>query len=249
MTWLEVERELARDPRLILPVGALEQHGTHLPLGTNTLVAGAVATALSERRRILLAPTFSYGVTMPGGPWPGTAGLRRKTFHRVLNELMARWEDHGVREFVVISAHRYDPHLEAILMVLNAKSVTTVFDLSQIDVSDLLHDDPYREHAGELETSLLLHLAPERVRADAIEDFVPDEKALRRYTRGRVPTPPRPSGGVVGRPSRASADTGRVVFERYVEALADAIPPSEPGPTAPGAGYDPSALPDAEDAS
>jgi creatinine amidohydrolase len=223
MTWMEVDRELVRDPRIILPVGALEQHGPHLPLGANTLISEAVADSLSERLRILVAPTFAYGVTLTGGPWPGTAGLRRKTFHRVLNELMARWEDHGVREFIVISAHRYDPHLEAILMSLNANSATTVFDLSQIDVSDLLSEDPRQEHSGELETSLLLHLAPDRVRTAAIEDFVPDERSLRRYTRGRVPTPPYPSSGVVGRPSVASAEKGRAVFERYVEALANAV--------------------------
>jgi len=220
LPWPEVGRALARDPRLLLPVGALEQHGPHLPLGTNTLVAVQVAVAVSERTGILRAPPLSYGVTVGGGPWAGSAGLRRKTFHRVLNELLDRWEDHGVREFVVITAHRYEPHVEALLLSLTAHSTTKVFDLHQIDVADLLEADPASEHGGELETSLLLHLAPHLVRTDELADFEPGDRLLRRYIRGRVPTPPKESRGVVGSPSLATAAKGKAVFNRWVVTLA-----------------------------
>lgn len=232
LPWQEVGRALARDPRLLVPVGALEQHGPHLPLGANTLIAKHVARAVSQRTGILVAPTFSYGVTVGGGPWAGTAGLRRKTFHRALNELLARWEDHGVQEFLVVTAHRYEPHVEALLLSLTAHSTTTVFDLHQIDVSDLLESDVALEHAGELETSLLLHLAPHLVRTSDSADFMPNPKALRRYIRGRVPTPPPESRGVVGRPTAGSAEKGEAVFTRWVDALvATANPPEhEPSP-------------------
>ena len=219
LTWPEVGRILARDPRLLVPVGALEQHGPHLPLGTNTFIASEVVSAVSNRLGILRAPPFSYGVTLGGGPWAGTAGLRRKTFHRALNELLARWEDHGFREFLVVTAHRYEPHVEAILLSLTAGSVTTVFDLHQLGPADLLATDPWGEHAGELETSLMLHLAPERVRPTEIADFVPEERTLRRYIRGRVPTPPPESRGAVGRVTTASAEKGRALFDGWVETL------------------------------
>jgi creatinine amidohydrolase/Fe(II)-dependent formamide hydrolase-like protein len=235
LSWSEVGRALARDPRLVVPVGALDQHGPHLPVGSNTLVAARVATEVSRRLGILCAPAFSYGVTTAGGPYAGAAGLRRKTFHRALNELLARWEDHGVGEFLVVTAHRCEPHVEAILMALTPRAVTTVFDLYQIDVSDLLEEDPWRAHAGELETSLLLHLAPERVRLEEAADFVPEDRALRRYTRGRVPTPPPESRGILGRPSLASPDKGRSVFLRYVTTLVDVIGGGRPEPSeAPG---------------
>ncbi len=219
LSWVAVGRALARDSRLIVPVGALEQHGPHLPLGTNVRVAEAVAAEVSERRAILRAPVFSYGVTTGGGPWAGTAGLRRKTFHRAINELFARWEDHGVSEFVIVTAHRYEPHLEALLMALTASSTTTVLDLFHVDVVDLLDGDPEGEHGGELKTSLMLHLAPELVNSDEISDFVPEPRALRRYTRGRVPTPPPKARGAVGRPSLASTEKGQAVFQRYVETV------------------------------
>ncbi|MEJ2205642.1 MAG: creatininase family protein [Gemmatimonadota bacterium] len=223
LAWPEVGRVMARDPRLIIPVGALEQHGPHLPLGTATLIANAVATKLSTDLAILMAPAFAYGVTLAGGPWAGRTGLRRKTFHRVLNELFARWEDHGVEEFVVVSAHRYDPHLEAILMVLTAQSITTVYDLYQIDVSDIVEAAPTGEHGGELETSLVMHLAPDLVRHDEIADHAPKADALRRYTRGRVPTPPTDTRGAIGYPSRATAEKGAAVFHRWVTTLEAAL--------------------------
>lgn len=223
LTWQEIAEAVERDPRLLLPVGALEQHGPHLPLGTSTLIAERVADALSERLAILRAPTFSYGVTASAGPFAGTAGLRRKTVHRAVNELLAAWEDQGLREFLVVTAHRYEPHLEALLMALTASAATTVFDLYQVDVLDLVQTDPEEEHGGELATSLLLYLAPERVRTGKIGDFGAGERALRRYSRGRVPTPPPGTHGAVGRADLASAEKGEAIFTRYVEALTAAL--------------------------
>lgn len=229
LTWREVSRALVRDPRLILPVGALEQHGPHLPLGTNTFIATHVARELSEDVGILRGPAFPYGVGLPANrSFSGTAALRRKTFHRAVNELLASWEDHGFREFIIVTAHRYEPHVDALLMALTTKSVTTVVDLYAIDVSDIIEVSPEAEHAGEVETSLLLHLAPERVRTGMIADYLLAPGTLRRYVRGRVPTPPPSSEGAVGRPSRASAETGRRIYQRYVEGVRKAMGDGRP---------------------
>lgn len=223
MTWPDVRESLERDARLILAVGALEQHGPHLPLGTNLHIASHVARVVSERLAILRAPPFSYGSVNGRGPFPGVAGLRRKTLHRAVNELLAHWEDDGVTEFLIITAHRYEPHLEALLMALTGTAATSVYDLYQVDVSDILEADPETEHAGELETSLMLHLEPHLVCLDRARDFVPTGQALRKYTRRRVPAPPLASAGALGAPSRASADKGARVFARYVDALTAAI--------------------------
>ncbi len=223
LPWTEVGRILERDPRLIFPVGALEQHGPHLPCGTNVTVAVRVARALSERLGILRAPAFSYGVAVGGGPFPGPAGLRRKTFHRAYSELLARWTDDGVRHFVVITAHRFEPHLESLLMTPAVLASKSVYDLYQIDVSDILESDPEFEHAGELETSLMLHLEPDTVRWSEARDFLPQGQKLRKYTRRRVPTPPLESGGVLGSPTLATAAKGERIFRRWVRAIAGAV--------------------------
>lgn len=221
LTWREVGRHLARDSRLLFPVGALEQHGPHLPLGTNTFIAEALAREASEEAGVLRAPTLPYGVVMEDeGRFAGRAGLARKTLHRAVNELLALWEDHGVSEFVVVTAHRFEPHLDALLMALTSDSITTVIDLYRIDVSDLLDSPPHTEHAGELETSLMLHLAAERVREGATVDTPRDDAAsARSYIRGGMPTPPPGSAGVVGRADLATAEKGHRVWQRYRAAL------------------------------
>jgi len=223
LPWPDIEDVTSRDPRLILPVGALEQHGPHLPVGSNIIIARSVAHDVSARTGILRAPTLSYGVPVGGGPYAGRAGLRRKTLHRVVNELLEQWEDDGVEHFVIITAHRFEPHLEALLMTTIGVSSNAVYDLYQIDVSDIIDSDPELEHAGELETSLMLHLAPELVRLDRIRDFRPEAGELRKYTRRRVPKPPRASRGVIGAPSLASAEKGGRVFSRYVDRLCRAL--------------------------
>jgi len=224
LAWPKVARILEVEPRLIFPIGALEQHGPHLPIASNTFIAQRVAREVSERCRVLRAPAFSYGVTVAGGPFRAP-GLRRKTFHRVVNELLERWEDLAVKHFVLITAHRFEPHLEALLMTASGPATKSVYDLYQIDVSDVLETDPELEHAGELETSLMLHLAPQLVQMERAKDFVPEGGALRKYTRRRVPKPPVPSQGVVGTPSVASADKGERIFKRYVDMLCQAVSP------------------------
>ncbi|MDX1646862.1 MAG: creatininase family protein [Longimicrobiales bacterium] len=223
LPWPEVGRRIEADPRLIVPVGALEQHGPHLPVGTNIIVSRQVALEVSRRTGILLAPTFSYGVTVGGGPYPGRAGVRRKTLHRVMNELIQMWEEDGFVDFAIITAHRFEPHLEALLMTVTGSSETSVFDLYQIDVSDIIASDPEAEHAGELETSLMLHLAPDLVHLERAIDFLPRGDALRKYTRRRVPKPPEDSRGVIGAPSLATPGKGHRVFLRYVEKISHAI--------------------------
>ncbi len=85
-----------------------------------------------------------------------------------------------------------------------ASACSTIINIYSIEVDDLLEGPPEGEHGGELETSLLLHLAPDRVRTELIADFIPDPRTFRRYVRGRVPTPPPGSRGTVGRPTLVS---------------------------------------------
>ncbi len=222
LTWHEVRETLARDQRLIFPIGALEQHGPHLPLGTNSLIVERLAADLSRELGILVAPTFQYGVISPTRDrFPGRATLQRKTLHRTINELLASWEDHGITEFVLLTAQRYDAHLDALLMALTTGAETTVIDLHAIDVSDLLDHPPEWEHAGELETSLVLHLAPELVRADRVANAPLSPEQGRRYVRNLMPTPPPGSGGVVGHPGAATPEKGRLIYRRLYTAIRD----------------------------
>ncbi len=220
LSWPEVRLHLERDPRLIMPVGALDHHGPYLPLGANTLIAERVARTLSGHLRVIVAPTFHYGLTKPDWtPYPDTSTLRRKTFHRAINELLASWDDHGISEVIVITAQRHEPHLESLLAALTSTSITEVVDLMTIDVRDLVEGHPEHERGGELGTSLLLHLAPQLVRMDQAADYLDHQGPPAKYVQGRVTSPHPDFQGVVGRPTLATAEKGKAVFERYVLVL------------------------------
>ncbi|MCI0433586.1 MAG: creatininase family protein [Gemmatimonadetes bacterium] len=223
MSWIDVAAHLARDPRLLVPIGALEQHGPHLPLGTNTLLSERIAHDLSAEFRVLCAPTMPfgvnyYGVHVPvGRAYAGTATLRQKTLHRTINELLAAWERHGVAEFVILTAHRHEPHLDALATLVTARARVRVVSIWDIDVSDLLDAQPGPLHAGEAETSLMLHLYPSLVRMDRAQDA-----PLARgggYDPRRLPAPPTTGSGVTGVPSAASAEKGQRIYVRIVTAI------------------------------
>jgi creatinine amidohydrolase len=109
LTPAEVGAALRADPRLILPVGALDAHGPHLPLGTDTLLADRLADDLSAVSGVLRAPAVTYGVNAATRrPAPGAATLRKKTLHRLLNDLLNAWEDGGVDEFILLTTHQQD---------------------------------------------------------------------------------------------------------------------------------------------
>ena len=224
LSWPEVRLTLSRDARLLLPVGALDHHGPHLPLGANTLIAENLAMSLSRHLQLLVAPTFHYGLTKPDwAPYPGTSTLRRKTFHRAINELLTSWDDHGIDEIVIITAQRHEPHIEALLAALTENATTEIVDLMTIDVADLVEGRPDEERGGELETSLLLFLAPELVRMEEAVDYLLEAHSFGKYVEGRVTTPPPGFKGVVGRPTLATAEKGAAVHGRYIDVLVEAL--------------------------
>lgn len=224
LSWIDVAAHLARDPRLIIPVGALEQHGPHLPLGANVLIARHLALDLSREFGVLRAPTIYYGVNVPSErAYAGTATLRQKSLHRVLNELLASWEAHGIAEFILITAHRHEPHLDALATLITRSARVRVVSVWDVDIANLLEAQPGPLHAGEAETSVLLYLYPEIVRMERARDFELPPEAFERYLRGELPTPPPGGAGVVGHPTAATAEKGRRIYQRILYAVRRAV--------------------------
>jgi len=216
LTWPDVTEYLTRDRRLIVPVGSCEQHGRHMPLGTDSLVAERLAYDLSAEFGVLVAPTLAYGVNVDTEQaYAGTSSLRRKTLHRALNDLLSTWEGHGFDEFVLITANFHDPHLDALTSVVTEHARVRVVDLQSVRIGQFLDKQKGPEHAGEAETSVMLYLAPQLVRREDIEDYLLDPKQIRRYLRGRMPRPPTGCEGAIGHPSAATAEKGEQIY-RYV---------------------------------
>lgn len=214
-----VRSTLAADPRLIVPVGTCEQHGAHLPLGCDTMVIERLADDLSAEFRILRAPTIEYGVNAGARDLPpGNASLRRKTLRRLVNDLLTDWESEGVAEFLILTMHGHAPHQEALGTVVTNKARVRVIDILAIDFSSLVDLPGGPIHGGEVDTSLVLFVAPHLVQMTAARDFILPERDRRRYRRGSALYLPADTASV-GAPSRASAEKGQQIYELIRERI------------------------------
>lgn len=224
LSWIDAAAHFARDPRLIIPVGALEQHGPHLPLGSNVLIARRLAVDLSAEFGVLRAPSMYYGVNVESERvYSGTAALRQKTLHRAINELLGAWEDDGVAEFIILTAHRHEPHLDALATLVTNAARVRVVSLWDVEIGDLLEKQPGHLHACEAETSVMLYLYPELVRLERARDFELPEQEFERFIRGQLPSPPPGGAGVVGFPGAATAQKGEAIYRRIVQAVRRAV--------------------------
>lgn len=219
----EVTELLTRDPRLIVPVGTCEQHGPHMPLGCDTIIVEHLSDDLSAEFSVLRAPTLEYGVNVDTErAAPGNASLRRKTLHRMLNDLIDSWEATGIREFILLTAHEHDPHLEALSTIVTSGARVRVVDIFEVDFSDLLEGQQEPMHGDEVDTSLLLYLAPKLVALDLAEDYMMSREELRRYRRGWLRVP-KGSPGSIGRPRLASAEKGEAIYKRIRSRIRERI--------------------------
>ena len=218
LSWMDAAAWFRRDPRLIVPVATCMQHGPHLPLGADAIIVESLAGGISSHHNVLVAPTLSYGAASERDQeYAGTAAIGAKTLHRVLNDLVAGWERHGVREFVLITAQGFGSHFGALVSVIAERARIRAVDINAVDLSGFLTNPDIPERAGELETSLLLHLAPQLVHEDRIEDTPLERHEVAELLVGSEPMPPPGSPGVVGNPTFASADKGRRIYDYLVE--------------------------------
>ncbi len=211
------------DPRLIVPVGTCEQHGPHLPLGCDTLIVERLADDLSAEFNVLRAPTVEFGVnSTTERVFAGNGSVRKKTLHRMLNDLIDSWETSGFEEFILLTAHGHDPHQEALATVITRDARVRVVDIFAVDVSDLLEGQTEPMHGDEVDTSLMLYLAPELVRVEVAQDYMMSREEVRRYRRGWLRVP-KGSPGSIGRPTLATAAKGEALYERIRRRISDRI--------------------------
>ncbi|MDQ3081346.1 MAG: creatininase family protein [Gemmatimonadota bacterium] len=220
---MQIEAVIAEDPRLIIPIGTCEQHGPHLPLGVATIIVEHLADDLSAEYGVLRAPTVEYGVNVDTERgFMGNASVRKKTLHRMLNDLIDSWEATGFKEFILLTAHGHDPHQEALATVITAGARVRVVDMLAINLSELLEGQTEAMHGDEVDTSIMLYLAPHMVHHELARDYMMSREQLRRYRRGTLKVPSA-SAGSIGRPSMASAEKGRILYERIRSRISDRI--------------------------
>jgi creatinine amidohydrolase len=224
LTPLHVRTQLGQDPRLIVPVGTTEQHGPHLPLGCDTIIVERLADDLSAEFQVLRAPTIEYGVNAhTEAPFPGSATLRRKTLHRVMNDLIGSWEDGGVKEFIIITAHGQAPHQEALSTLRTRHATVRTVDVFAVPYQQQPESEEPPVHGGVVDTSLILYIDADLVALDRARDFLPTRRESRRYRRGTAKAIPNSSPGSFGQPTLASAEEGERLYHLIYDRVATRV--------------------------
>ena len=206
----------------VLPVGATEQHGPHLATGTDSVIAERAALAAADRTGDVVLPTVAYGCSLGHtAHWPGTLSLSPATLTALVEDV-GRWvHASGFRKLVIVNAHATNgpPCGSAILQLrhelpdLRLRFVT-VADLTP-EIAAAIRDDAPDFHANDAETSLLLHFDPALVRPELAVDE-PDRTVGLVF---QYPVPLTTVSGVVGSPTRATAERGAALFDAVVDAL------------------------------
>ena len=222
---------------VLLPLGSFEQHGPHLPLTTDTLIAEAVAheVALALEGSILVAPGLAWGVSPYHLGYAGTASASREALTGMVQAAVADWIGAGFRFAFLYSGH--GGNLEALHAAVNALPdevaarafVVNDWARQREAVHNLassrfgLDPDTVGSHAGHSETSIVLHLAPELVRmSEAQRGFIGDnrEAADRMVSQGVRSLGP---SGVIGDPTTATAEAGALYLALLRDLAVDEI--------------------------
>jgi creatinine amidohydrolase len=227
MPGFEARREETRT--VLLPLGSLEEHGPHLPLGTDTFHALEVARRLARLRPALVAPPLFYGMCRSTREHPGTVSISGDALRGLLLSVGREFYRQGMRCLVFISGHAGSTHMSAVVeaaeLLLEGLPEAGIAVVNLLDLlREVLRDHPDLvrttgdSHAGEVETALMLAAYPRLVRGTAPAEWPRFPKYIlvrdkRRYW----------PGGVWGNPALASAGQGEAILKAEVDRLVTII--------------------------
>ena len=225
-------RSLPRDSTLVIaPIAATEQHGPHLPVGTDTILAGAVAEGVERTLgdRALVLPVLWLGASDHHLPRGGTLTSPLPTYEQILVDLLTPLLREGFRRFLILNGHggNIDPLRVALrrLDVEFPRAILTgaaYWDLAADELAALCRGGRKEMgHACEIETSMVLHLRPDLVRLGEIRDDPDNSPPGLRGLSWPRDFARRTDHGVVGHPESADGERGRLMLEAAVGKVAE----------------------------
>jgi len=189
MSWTDVRDYLKTCDIVIIPLGATEQHGRHLPLGTDYYEALGMSKLISARTRVMVAPVLLAGYSVYHSGFPGTLSLKPETMEQVLFETAEMLMKYGFRRFLFFNYHGGNN-------IVQQKIIHRINHTTEAMAAAIGHDSPIQKeeegeffdwHAGVNETSIMLYLKPELVKMERAEkpkiQFTPQMQKLRELSR------------------------------------------------------------------
>ncbi len=233
LTWEEMNEAIAMQKVVILPTGSTEQHGPHLPLDTDVFLTESVCLEAAQRApdRMLVLPPISYGLNLHHIDFPGTIHIEPEVYIAFCTQITKSVAYHGFRKMLLVNGHGSNTPLNDLVarkIVLGTSALCAAVNYFALALDTFAEAGgaPFIAHADEFETSLYLHLAPERVRMDKA---VAGHDIMGRYVSSDSTAnyPVRFSDiwgrwtntGVHGDPTLATAEKGQAIFEAAVTNL------------------------------
>jgi creatinine amidohydrolase len=218
--------ERLTDPVALWPVGAVEPHGPHAPLGTDTLISvGMCERAAARLENAVVLPPLPFGVTRYGAAFAGAIGISEQTLRAVVLDVAKSVADNGFRRLVIVNNH-FEPEQVATLRAAAEEAGALYLDLVRRRNAQRLTDEFRRGscHAGRYETSLVLADAPELVDRTATE-LPPNEVDMpAAMAAGRTDfLAMGMDRAYCGAPAEATADEGRQTFETLTDMLVELV--------------------------
>jgi len=231
LKWPDVEA-LSRDMPVVVPIAALEQHGRHMPLFTDSLLLGEVIRRVSERLkdRVLFTPLMWLGNSEHHLDFPGTMTAAPRVYLDLLKDMVENFLFHGFRRIVLVNGHGGNivpasqamfelrqKHRERSDLVLVSTTYWTLGAQPQKADRSLVQD--HMGHACEWETSMMLRLRPELVGDYKAVQSISQEEPLAPAHRAWI-TKDRSTPGHIGAPRQASAEKGEMLFRMFADDVA-----------------------------
>ncbi len=242
LKWIDIEKYLKNDDRIILPIGSTEEHGKWLPLGTDTFAAVVLAEDASKKTGVLVAPPLFFGWSPHHMALPGTISIRAEILIELLYDIFYSLAKHGFKKFVCLNGHR----------IVNLSWIRIAAERAQrrLGVKVVIFDPAYMSkeiidklgfgkigHAEEIEGSHILYKFPNLVDVESGVDYIPEERELyyedlrdTRDTLCHIPSTEsavkklsKISGGNTGKPSISSAKKGKMYHEHLLMRLIEVL--------------------------
>lgn len=235
LTWPEMNDAIAQQRVVLLPTGSTEQHGPHLPLDTDVFLAESVCLEVGHRLadRVLVLPPISYGLNQHHIDFPGTIHIEPDTFIAFCLDIVKSVAYHGFTKIILVNGHGSNTPLIDLVArkaVLQTRSLCAAVNYLSLASAafEAVRETEVLAHADEMETSLYLHLAGERVQ---MQKAVAGDDHRGRYLSSDSTTNVRfndywgrwTKTGVHGDPRPATKEKGEVIFEAAVSGLAGLV--------------------------
>jgi creatinine amidohydrolase len=235
LTWPELSEYVAEESVAVVPLGSTEQHGPHLPEGTDHVIAEALAREACERTGFLCTPTVNVGVSPHHRQFHGTMWVDAPVFRDYVESLSRNLTYHGIDRIVYVNAHGGNvEHLREVGRRLHedrtAFAVEWMWNESIPDLVEDLFETP-GPHGGPKETAMILHVARELVREDRLADardgglvdWRTREGARVNGARVFYDAVENTDNGVLGDQTDATPEKGRQLFEAATEQLVELL--------------------------